>query len=101
MTNTITLKITSYEMHDEEKEMDEFNAKALEEFQKKTGFTAFFDDMEKEIISGDFIEGGTVTVKVDGKEYTRKVKYSARQYADLYITIKGYVFTYSDFWMEQ
>ncbi len=98
MTETIKINLVTNENEMDEIKMEEINAKALEEFQKKTGFTKFFDDMEKEIISGDFIEGGTVTVKVDGKEYTRKVKYSARQYADLYITIKGYVFTYSDFW---
>lgn len=94
------IKITSYEMYEETNEamMEKVNVKALEEFQKRTGFTQFFDDMEKEIISGEFAEGEYVTVKVDGKEYTRKVKYSARQYADLYITIKGYVFTFSDFW---
>lgn len=98
MTNTIKIKITNWEMHDEENaELD----KALEEFQKRTGFTKFFDDMEKEIISGDFYEGEYVTVKVDGKEYTRKVKYNGKKYGDLYITIKGYAFTYSDFWMEQ
>lgn len=97
MTNTITLNITSYEMYEDEMR----NMEELKKFQKETGFTTFFEDMEKEIISGDFIEGGTVTVKVDGKEYTRKVKYSAKQYADLYITIKGYVFTYSDFYTQK
>lgn len=97
----IKINLATDEIEMDETKMEEFNAKALEEFQKKTGFTKFFDDMEKEIISGEFAEGEYVTVKVDGKEYTRKVKYSARRYADLYITIKGYVFTYSDFWMEQ
>lgn len=98
MTDTIRINLAKDEIEMNEIKMEEFNADALEEFQKRTGFTKFFDDMEKEIISGEFAEGEYVTVKVDGKEYTRKVKYSARQYADLYITVKGYVFTFSDFY---
>lgn len=62
------------------------------------GFSTYFDLMEKEIISGNFFEGEYVTVRVDGKEYTRKVRYSAKHYADLYIMIKGYAFTLSDFY---
>lgn len=51
-----------------------------------------------EIVSGNFFEGEMVTVKVCGKEFTRKVKYSARKYADLYITINGYAITYEEFY---
>lgn len=51
-----------------------------------------------EIIEGDFVEGETVTVRVLDKTFTRKVKYSARKYADLYITINGWTFTYSEFY---
>lgn len=51
-----------------------------------------------EIIEGDFVEGETVTVRILGKTFTRKVKYSARKYADLYITINGWPVTYSEFY---
>lgn len=98
MTETIKINLVTDENEMDEIKMEEINAKALEEFQKKTGFTKFFEDMEKEIVDGEFAEGEYVTVKIDGKEYTRKVKYSAKTYADLYIMIKGYAFTYSDFW---
>ena len=89
-------------MHDEERDeierkADEELEKALEEFQKRTGFTKFFDDMEKEIVSGHFYEGEYVTVRIDGKEYTRKVRYNGKKYGDLYIMVKGYAFTLSDF----
>lgn len=50
------------------------------------------------VINGDFYEGETVTVKLleDGKQYTRKVKYSAHKWGDLYITIKGKEYPYSE-----
>lgn len=51
-----------------------------------------------EIIKGDFAEGEKVTVRICGKEFTRKVKYSANKYADLYITINGYDITYEEFY---
>ena len=38
-------------------------------------------------ISGYFYEGKTVTVELDGKQYTRKVKY--RSDCGLYIVIKN------------
>lgn len=49
-------------------------------------------------IEGDFYEGNTVTVELleDGKRYTRKVKYSARKWGDLYITINGKEYPYSE-----
>lgn len=50
-----------------------------------------------EIISGDFVEGEMVTVRINGKEFTRRVKYSARKWADLYITINGHEITYTEF----
>lgn len=61
------------------------------------------DDMTEttsrpEIISGDFAEGEMVTVRINGKEFTRRVKYSARKWADLYITINGHTVTYSEFY---
>lgn len=43
---------------------------------------------EMELISGDFLFGNTVTVKLaDGKEYTRKVK--DEKISGLYIVIKN------------
>lgn len=54
-----------------------------------------------EIISGDFYEGEYVTVRILDKVYTRKVRYSARQYGDLYITVNGHVVTYSEFYEEE
>lgn len=49
-------------------------------------------------IEGDFYEGNIVTVELleDGKRYTRKVKYSARKWGDLYITINGKEYPYSE-----
>lgn len=70
----------------------------LEQFKAETGFSCFFEDMEKEIVDGDFHEGQMVTVKVDGHTYRRRVRYSAKRYADLYIMIKGYAFTATDFY---
>lgn len=55
------------------------------------------DEIKKVVIGGDFIEGGTVTVLLDGEEYTRKVKYSVKKWGDLYITIKGKEYMYSEF----
>lgn len=94
---TVKINLASGEIMTDE-DMDELNAKALEQFHKETGFSKFFDELDKEIINGEFVEGEYVTVRVDGKIYTRKVKNSSKRYADLYITIKGYTFTYSDFW---
>lgn len=51
-----------------------------------------------EIIGGDFSEGKMVTVRINGKEFTRRVKYSARKWGDLYITINGHTVTYSEFY---
>ena len=47
------------------------------------------------IVDGEFLEGNTVTVEICGKRYTRKVHYSAKKYADLYIVIYGYALTLS------
>jgi hypothetical protein len=49
-----------------------------------------FEHMEKLVIAGDFYEGKRVTVKVDGKVYTRKVMYKKSD--GLYITINNYRF---------
>lgn len=54
-------------------------------------------DQALEIVSGNFFEGETVTVKILGKEFTRKVKYSARKWADLYITVNGHDITAEEF----
>lgn len=94
---TVKINLATSEIITDE-DMDELNAKALEKHQKETGFSKFFDEMGKEIVSGEFAEGEYVTVRIDGKEYTRKVRNSAKQFCDLYITVKGYAFTYSDFW---
>ena len=61
-------------------------------------WSKFFDEMDLELVDGDFYEGETVTVRVDGKEYRRKVRYSAKYYADLYVVIKNTAFTWSDFY---
>lgn len=74
MEDAITLKIDSYEFADEHEAAD------------------------LAIIGGDFIEGEMVTVSICGKEFTRRVKHSAKKYGDLYITINGYDFTYSEFY---
>lgn len=50
-----------------------------------------------EILDGDFVQGGTVTVSICGKVFTRKVKYSARKWMDLYITVNGYDLSLSEF----
>ena len=73
----------------------------FEEFKARTGFSCYFDDMEKEILDGYFAEGEMVTVKVDGHTYRRRVRYSARKYADLYIMIRGYAFTFTDFYRSE
>lgn len=51
-----------------------------------------------EILSGDFFEGEMVTVRILDKIFTRKVKYSARKWADLYITVNGRDITYTEFY---
>ena len=50
-----------------------------------------------EIVSGDFLEGRTVTVRICDKMFTRKVRYSRDKFADLYITVNGFAFTLTDF----
>lgn len=50
----------------------------------------------KEIISGNFIEGEFVTVRVDGHVYERKVQYS-KEHGDLFITIKRKDYLYCEF----
>jgi len=59
-------------------------------------FNKDFSEMEKKVVDGDFLEGETVTVSIDGKEYTRKVRYE-RECGDLTITVKGYKFFASEF----
>lgn len=51
---------------------------------------------EIRLIDGYFLEGETVTVEMiaTGKQYVRKVKYSAKKYADTYITIDGKDYPY-------
>lgn len=53
-----------------------------------TDLTIGNEETEKMIIDGEFLEGKYVTVRIDGKEYTRKVKYSGK-WGDLIITVKG------------
>ena len=55
-------------------------------------------EQQLEIIEGDFYEGEKVTVSICGKQFTRKVKYSKKKWADLYITVNGYDITYSEFY---
>ena len=51
------------------------------------------DNYNIKLIDGDFFEGETVTVEIDGKKYKRKVYYGN---GDLYITINGYKYYPSD-----
>lgn len=51
---------------------------------------------KKEIISGDFLEGEFVTVRVEGDVYERKVQYS-KEKGDLFITIRRKEYLYSEF----
>lgn len=51
------------------------------------------DDYSIKLIDGDFFEGETITVEMDGKKYKRKVYYGN---GDLYITINGYKYFPSD-----
>ena len=74
---TIKIKITDYEIYEPEEKKNHL-----------------------EIIDGNFCEGEKVTVSINGKVFTRRVRYSARKWADLYITINGYTVTYSEFYEE-
>lgn len=56
--------------------------------------------MDKYIVDGDFLEGQSVVVSIDGREFKRKPYYSAK-WGDLVITILGneyakYEFKYKD-----
>lgn len=44
--------------------------------------------IEKKIVEGDFLEGEFVVVSIDGREFKRKVYYSAK-WGDLVITVFG------------
>ena len=62
--------------------------------------TGYSDDVPKiendwniKLVDGDFIEGETVTVEIDGKTYKRKVYYGD---GDLYITVKNTKYFPSD-----
>lgn len=44
--------------------------------------------IEKKIIEGEFLEGQTIVVSIDGKEFKRKVWYSEK-WSDLVITVLG------------
>lgn len=44
--------------------------------------------MEKKIIDGEFLEGQSVVVSIDGREFKRKPYYSAK-WGDLVITVLG------------
>lgn len=92
---TVKINLATGEITDN---TEDKNNAYMKEWTERTGFSKFFDEMEKEIVSGQFAEGHMVTVRIDGKEYTRRVRNSAKKYADLYIMVKGYAFTYSDFW---
>ena len=66
----------------------------------------YIDDIEKmdfddaygirKIISGDFVEGGIVTVNIDGNIITRKVRWSNIE-KDLVIVYKGLTYSLSEF----
>lgn len=56
--------------------------------------------MDKYIVDGDFLEGQSVVVSIDGREFKRKPYYSAK-WGDLVITVLGneyakYEFKYKD-----
>ena len=51
----------------------------------------------REIISGDFIEGSTVTVNIDGEIITRKVRWSGSA-KDLYVVKDGAKYFFCEFW---
>ncbi len=51
----------------------------------------------RKIVSGDFIEGGKVTVNIDGKIAQRRVYYSAAA-GDLYITVNNMRYFYCEFY---
>lgn len=57
-----------------------------------------FDDVYgiRKIISGDFVEGGIVTVNIDGNIITRKVRWSNIE-KDLVIAYKGLTYSLSEF----
>lgn len=44
--------------------------------------------MEKKIVDGEFLEGQSVVVSIDGREFKRKPYYSAK-WGDLVITVLG------------
>lgn len=44
--------------------------------------------IEKKIVDGEFLEGKTVVVSIDGREFKRKVYYSSK-WGDLVITVLG------------
>ena len=50
----------------------------------------------KKIIEGSFTEGSTVVVKIEGREFKRKVYYS-NKWNDLVIIIYGNEYAYSEF----
>ena len=65
-----------------------------EEYASLEELLSIYPDAFKQV-SGDFYEGQYVTVEflATGKQYTRKVKYSKKYYADLFITINGLNYT--------
>ena len=69
------------------------DGKYIDDFENKN-----FEDMYgvREIISGDFVEGGIVTVNIDGNIVTRRVRWSGIQ-KDLVIVYKGLTYSYGEF----
>ena len=55
-------------------------------------------DTKLRLIEGEFYEGQYVTVELieTGKQYRRLVKYSRDKWADLYVTINGKDYTFSE-----
>lgn len=54
----------------------------------------------RKILDGRFIEGERVTVNIDGREATRKVKWS-KMANDLYIRVDGRFYFYCEFVNEE
>ena len=69
------------------------DGKYIDDFEDKS-----FEDMHgvREIISGDFVEGGIFTVNIYGNIVTRRVRWSGVQ-KDLVIVYKGLTYSYSEF----
>jgi len=54
-------------------------------------------DFKLTTIAGDWTEGSTVTVELNGKQYSRRVKWIGK-FKDLTIVINNTYYFYSDTW---